>query len=178
MGAVIASLLATLQLLLGAIGSNVVLERSEPDGSPLGVVTGDTTCAEWVLEGRAWRCPDNIWRVRIAPAMDFAGLGIVDAASEIEAQRQAAALTTLVHELAHVYDAMDDGEFNGSRGHPRPDGFEEALHITGGRRPWEPSPWYCWAAGFDSQGTFQAPASERASAEWYACEVARTGRLQ
>lgn len=178
MAAVIASLLATLQLLLGAIGPNAVIEQSEPHASPLGVVTGDTTCADWVLEGRTWRCPDNVWRVRIAPAMDFGSLGNVEQATEIEAQRQAAALTTLVHELAHVYDAMDDGVFNGSPGHPRPDGFAEALQRTGGRRPWEPSPWYCWAAGFDSRDTFLAPATDRARAEWYACEVARTGRLE
>ena len=178
MAAAIASLLATLQLLLAALGTHALIERAPPDPSPLGTVTGDTTCAEWVVDGGAWRCPENVWRVRIAPALDFATLGNLDQLDGTEQLAQATALTTLVHELAHAYDGMDDGALNGSRGHPRPDDFMEASRLTAGRQPWEPSPWYCWAAGADSKGTLYAPPTERARAEWYACEVARTGRLK
>ncbi|MGE3857546.1 MAG: hypothetical protein AB7G21_11390 [Dehalococcoidia bacterium] len=177
MAAVIASLLATLQLLLGALGGNVRIEQTEPSPSPIGFVVGDTSCADWEYVDREWRCPDNVWLVRISPEVPFSVLGTLEDTEEGQ-QRQAMALSTLVHELAHAYDAMDDGEFNGSRGHPRPDDFMDSLQVSNGRQPWEPSPWYCWAAGATSNGTLHAPPTDRARAEWYACEVARTGRLE
>lgn len=177
MGALIASLLATLQLLLSAVGSHAIIERTAPDPSPLGFVAGDTACARWVFKDGAWRCPDNVWRVRFAPEMDFGAIGSSASSSSSEDLRRAVAIATLVHELAHVYDGMDDGQFNGSRGHPRPDDYIEASRLTGVRQAWEPSPWYCWAAGADGHGTFNVAVDDRARAEWYACEVTRTGRL-
>ena len=177
MAAVIASLLATLQLLLAAVGPHVLLERAVPDESVLGPVTGDASCARWVQDNGAWRCPGNLWRVRISPTMDFGAIGDTEGATDQDEYDQAVALTTLVHELAHVYDAMDDGRFNGSRGHPRPDRYVDALQLTHGRAPWEPTPWYCWAAAPPSV-PFDAAATDLSRGEWYACEVARTGRLQ
>jgi hypothetical protein len=178
MADVIAALLVTLQLLFGVVGSHAVVEEAVPAAVPMGIAAGDTSCAEWVLQPTGqWSCPANVWRVRMAPTFNFSDQGAAD--EQDRANRHTAlALTTLVHELAHVYDAMDDGEFNGSRGHPRPDDFIEASRLTGGREPWEPTPWYCWAAGADSHGTLDAPPTDRARGEWYACEVARTGRLQ
>ena len=139
MDAVIASLLATLQLLLAALGSHVEIERAFPDPSPLGTVTGDTTCARWVWEAPRWTCPDKVWRVRVAPTLDFAAPADIDdpALHDLEQRQQARALNTLVHELAHAYDGMDDGEFNGSpatasRGSPR--------RGTAGRATCRPTP--------------------------------------
>lgn len=177
MAAVIASLLATLQVLLSAVGSNVRLERAEPAATPLGVAIGDTRCADWRLTDGEWRCPENVWLIRVSPSMDFSAMSATGA-GEAQQQRQTLALATLVHELAHVYDGMDDGRLNGSPGHPRPDDFMRSLTLTNGRQPWEPSPWYCWAANADTGGSLDAPATDEARAEWYACEVTRTGRLR
>jgi len=177
MAAVLASLLATLQLLLGSLGGNVRIEQTAPSPSALGFVVGDTTCADWQYIDGDWHCPDNMWLIRIAPEIVSTPLGTVET-DEGRQRAQVMALSTLVHELAHAHDAMDDGKFNGSRGHPPPDDFMESLRITGGRQPWEPSPWYCWSAGAVPQDGLHAPPTDRALAEWYACEVARTGRLE
>jgi len=152
-------------VLLAIIGPRVMIERSAPRLVTVGTgevrATADSGCARWVWDGR-WTCPDDVWRIR---------LGDVDTSTLIGQM-------VLEHELAHVLDWMDDGMANGSPGHPRPGTFEEALALTGGRPPWEPTDWYCWAAGVDAHGTLLAPATDANRAEWYACEVVRTGNLQ
>ena len=60
-----------------------------------------------------------------------------------------ASLGVLVHELAHAFDCLDDGELNGSPGQ-RPE-----------LRPGWASD-YCWSS----------------AAEWYACWSVREGRLR
>ena len=175
--AVIASLLATLQMLLTAVGPHAVLERATPADVPYGVAAGDTTCHRWEWNG-GWDCPDNVWRVRISPELDFWSPLDGPGVTEQGLRRRALALSTMAHELAHVYDGMDDGQFNGSPGHPRPDSYIDALTLTNGRRAWEPSAWYCWAGQPDERVSPPEGGSDRARAEWYACEVARTGRLR
>ena len=63
----------------------------------------------------------------------------------------------LTHELAHVWDGMDDGYFNGSRGHPYSDRI---------------------AREFYGPGNPDAPVCLSNISEWYACETARTGETR
>ena len=56
----------------------------------------------------------------------------------------------IAHELAHIYDCIDDGELNGSTGHPR----------------------------VFRRGVVYASHCLSNSREWYACEVVRTGTLR
>jgi hypothetical protein len=91
----------------------------------------------------------------------------------------------LVHELAHVWDFMDDGLANGSRGHPRPEFFIDAYGQYKGAFKFSPtSMWYCWAAyekmrAHDDPQTnlvvIDNPPTDRNRAEWYACMVVNTG---
>ncbi|MDA0301853.1 MAG: hypothetical protein O2822_04945 [Chloroflexi bacterium] len=176
MPSVIASLIATLQLLIASIGPSVTIERAWLPVEPAGPVVGRTFCVAPRSDGSALWCPDRVWRVQVLPTVHFS-FDTGRTRSPLSANEQAAALNTLVHELAHAYDGMDDGRLNGSPGHPRPPTFEEARELTGVRGAWEAPDWYCWGAETDPLGRPLNLSDELRHAEWYACEVARTGEL-
>lgn len=177
MVALIATLIATLQLLIASIGPNVTIEREWLPVEPSGPVVGRAFCTAPRSDGNALWCPDRVWRVQVSPTVPFS-FDNERRRSQSSAHEQAAGLNTLVHELAHVYDGMDDGRLNGSPGHPRPPSFEEARELTGPRGPWEAPDWYCWGAETDPLGRPLALDEDLRRAEWYACEVARTGSLE
>jgi len=76
-----------------------------------------------------------------------------------------------IHELAHAFDCMDDGELNGSPGHPRPTLYRDAIQTLGIEHGRINNVRYCWWGG-DGSGAMYP------HAEWYACMVEATGRLR
>lgn len=76
-----------------------------------------------------------------------------------------------VHELAHAHHCRTTGSlYIPMPDHPRPATFIEAHRATG-------ASWYCWSGGAEWTGDLTAE-TRLADAEYYACEVVRTGRLR
>ncbi|MGE3857545.1 MAG: hypothetical protein AB7G21_11385 [Dehalococcoidia bacterium] len=180
MSDLIASLITTLQLLIAALGGgNVLIERVSLPPLPSGEQVGQTSCVtpRRIQAADTWWCPYRDWRVRFQRTADLAFVTDKSRGGGGSEFEQAAALNTIIHELAHAYDGSDDGFLNGSPGHPRPETYDEAVELAGYRDPWEPPAWYCWGAKTDPFGRPLELTEALRHAEWYACEVARTGRL-